>query len=166
VFNGYWEQLGIRTSDAYGMPGPSFEVHSLKLAARVGPSGNKNNQIIIALTQQAGIRIITDSTGKKKPIPFVPKKGHIPTREEFIMTGGVTLIFDLDSLSLRYAISKPLIDVKALAKDHRHLINEKKALELYQYYNADSPGESPFTAYFSSGKQNNSNETFSFLHAR
>ncbi|HOW92686.1 MAG TPA: hypothetical protein PK883_10250, partial [Anaerolineaceae bacterium] len=63
-----------------------FEVHSLKLAVRVGPSGNKNNQIIIALTQQAGIRIITDSTGKKKPIPFVPKKGHIPTREEFIMT--------------------------------------------------------------------------------
>jgi hypothetical protein len=165
AFNENWSSLGIDTSLAYGIPGPSFAIHTLKLAERVGPSGNKSNQIICSLTQHAGIKIIDDNTGGKKVETFIPSDGYIPSPTEFILNGGVTLIFDLDTLKLNYAISKPLIDTNILEYNGKHCINTQRSLELYNYYKNDKLTENSFNSYFSSGKQNFFNETFSFIHS-
>ena len=161
IFNKHWNLFGVPTSTAYGYPGPSVSVHSLKLASRVGPRGNKSNQIILSLMQETGIRIKTDENGEKSVETFVPPKNLKQTAEEFIMTGAVTLIFDLDTLELKYTIGKPLID---LTIENRTVINKKRALALHHYYKGDAHNSDNFNSYFSLGKQNSFIETFSFLH--
>jgi len=161
VLSKEWAQLGIAESQAFKSTGPKFWIHSLKLASRVGPSGNKSNQIIISLTQQAGIEISTDKSGVKKVSTFVPRGGEKASADKFIMTGGVTLIFDLDSLNLKYAISKPLLNVESV--DNGPLkINETWALRLHDYYKCSDVDT--YNAYFGVGKHNPAIETFSFLH--
>ncbi len=162
VFNMNWKDYGINTSNSYGSEGPSFWVHGLKLASRVGPGSNKSNQIILSLTQNAGIRIITDKDGNKSIETFVPGEAQKLKKNEFIMTGGVTLIFDLDTLKLKYAISKPLLDINSLKAGQMPRINEKKVWQLHDYYNTGFAGT--YNAHFSVGKQNSTFEPFSFLH--
>jgi hypothetical protein len=163
AFSHNWSKLGVPTSEAYDSTGPSFWIHSLKLSSRVGPSGNKRNQIILSLTQRAGIEIVTGKLGERKVQTFVPKDGEVRSADKFVMTGGVTLIFDLDSLNLRYAISKPLLDIDSLNKNVPTKINEERALRLHDYYESDDI--SAYNAYFSEGKHNAAIETFSFLHS-
>jgi len=148
--------LGVTTSNSYNDQGPSFWVDSLKVASRVGPSGTKINQIIISLTQEAGIEIDA-SAGTKNVKTFVPKGDINQTSDKFIMKGGVTLIFDLKTRQLMYAISKPLIDTNDFNK-----INEKRAMQIHNYYNSDD--SATFDNYFRLGKHNSAFETFSFLH--
>ena len=161
IFNNNWSGLGVRTSNAYGLSGPEFWIHSLKLASRVGPNGNKSNQIILCLTQKAGVKIILDQKGQKDVQAFVPDKNHVQSAEEFIMTGGVTLIFDLDSLKLKYAISKPLVKTNKGGNSNSEL-NKHKALALHEHYKTNNNSE--YDAHFKLGKHNSSFETFSFLH--
>lgn len=157
-----WEKLGIKTKKSRMQRGPYFWIDSLRLASRVGPGGNKSNQIILSLTQETGISIKSDS--KESPVIefFVPEEGKPDTRDRFVMTGGVTLIFDLDTLRLKYCIPKPIIDPKSINSRGYAGINVKQAMKLYNYYN--SADESQFHAYFSPGRHNNAYETFSFLH--
>jgi hypothetical protein len=50
------ERLGIGTSSASASRGmPTVEVHNLKIASRVGPSGKLVNQILVTLTQKRGV---------------------------------------------------------------------------------------------------------------
>jgi hypothetical protein len=161
VLSKEFAQLGIAESQAYKSTGPKFWIHSLKLASRVGPGGNKSNQIIISLTQQAGIEISTDKYGEKTASTFVPTGGEKASADKFTMTGGVTLIFDLDSLNLKYAISKPLLNIDSI--DNGPLkINETWALRLHDYYKCSDVDT--YNAYFSVGRHNPTIEPFSFLH--
>ena len=165
VFSNNWTALGVVTSHAYGSQGPGFWIHSLKLASRVGPSGTKSNQIIISLTQRAGIEMKTDDAGQTSVTTFVPEVDENQSKDRFVMTGGVTLIFDLDSLRLRYAISKPLLDTDSLGPNGNSTtkINEKRAISLHDYYKGTYNDN--YNAYFSIGKCNAAAiETFSFLH--
>ena len=161
VFSHGWVTLGVPTSYAYKTHGPGFWIHSLKLASRVGPTGIKSNQIILSLTQRAGINITTDDSGERKVTTFVPEIDQKQSTDKFVMTGGVTLIFDLDSLRLKYAISKPLLDTDALATSITK-INEARALTLHDYYKGSY--NDTYSAYFSIGRFNAAIETFSFLH--
>jgi hypothetical protein len=68
---------------------PSFEVHSIRPARRRGPGGEEINHVVMGITQRR----------------FVKVDG-----ESLELSGGCTLILDLDSLELRYAISKPIGD--------------------------------------------------------
>ena len=77
---------------------PKFEVHSMQRARRVGPEGITINQVIITLTQKRTIKKAVKS-GEQKPYTF---------------RGGCTLIFDLDTLKLRYIIKKGIDDEERL----------------------------------------------------
>jgi len=156
MFNEDWKSLGIPTSTAYGGEGPSFAVHSLHLASRIGPDGGKNNQIIVSLTQQAKIRIETNKKGETVIVPDATDKG-------FTITGGCTLIFDLDTTDLKYAISKPLLDIEELNKNVRQ-INLARSLVLHKYQHGEIGAQTRFQAYFGTDKQNSFNEPFHFLH--
>lgn len=163
VFDHNWAGLGVRTSEAYGDTGPSFSVQSLRLASRIGPNGTKSNQIIISLTQRAGVTI-TDSNGQLSANTFVPDDENPPKDpNSFVLRGGVNLVFDLDTLTLKYAITKPLIDVAALAKGKRQL-DQRRVLDTFRYYRRGRLDANRFDAYFRLAKNQTPAEPFSFLH--
>jgi hypothetical protein len=164
VFYRDWEQLGIRTSDAYkgnidgGVKGPSFQVQNLRLVSRVGPDGNQINQIIFSLAQRAGV--VTDN-GEFKGY-YIPEANTTPPGG-FELWGGCTMIFDLDTASLRYAISRPLLNIDSL-KGVREL-DKTRAENQYKYQNEDgNMGLGEYSQYFGLGLSNNINEPFALLH--
>lgn len=156
MFSNNWQSLGIPTSTAYAGEGPSFSVHSLHLASRVGPGGNQSNQIIVSLVQRAHIPKDKD---KKEWPQITPGE----TGQRFIVNGGCTLLFDLDTLRLKYAISKPLLDTDAL-NNNIHQLNSSRCLALHQHQFGSVADQNQFQAYFGMGKQNSFNEPFNFLH--
>jgi len=151
--------LGVRQSEAYGGGYVSLFVQSLHLASRVGPEGNKVNQIIVTLVQHATINVTKDNIGKLA----VKGVNDKPMKDDFKISGGCTLIFDLDTLALRYAISKPLLDVNALPGFQK--LDEARCLGLYKYRNGYRGIQSQFQAYFGSGIDGSKNEPFHFLHS-
>jgi hypothetical protein len=156
MFDQGWQRLGIPTSRAYGGEWPSFSVHSLHLASRVGPNGNQSNQIIVALIQRAHICLEKDAQGELQIKPNDTSGG-------FVVTGGCTLIFDLDSLELTHAISKPLLDTGAL-NEQKYRLNRNRCLAIYNYQTDGAGDGNQFRAYFGVNKQNSFNEPFHFLH--
>lgn len=66
-----------------------FEVHSVRPVRRRGPHGEEINHVILGITQRRPIKV---------------------DGESLELSGGCTLILDLDTLGLRYAISKPIAD--------------------------------------------------------
>lgn len=158
MFDEGWTDLGIPTSNAYTVeqPRPSFSIHSLHLASRVGPNGNQSNQIIVSLTQKANINVEKDKNGVLEVIPGEKK-------DCFVIYGGCTLIFDLDTLKLKYAITKPLLDIEALS-NNVHLLNRNRCITIQSYQKGAMVDQSRFQAYYGSNRQNSFNEPFSFLH--
>jgi len=159
VFSDNYSQLGIRGSTAYGSnpPRPSFEVHSLHYASRVGPDGNQNNQVIVTIIQRASVKIQEDKKGNKKIIGDTGK-------DSFEMTGGCTLIFDLDTLELNYAISKPLLDVDILRDKEIHQLNLGRAIQLYTHQHPSPFTMTAYQAYFGMNGKGRVAEPFAFLH--
>ncbi len=68
---------------------PPFEVQSVRSVRRRGPSGEEINHVVLSITQRQKLVI---------------------NGETLDMPCGCTLILDLDTLALRYAISKPIDD--------------------------------------------------------
>ncbi len=85
---------------------PAFEVHSVQPAQRFSPDGGSLNQAVISITQ-------------KRVVPLDPKdtSASAPT---FAFRGGCTLIFDLDTLNLRYCIRKPIASSERLEAQRRY----------------------------------------------
>ncbi len=80
---------------------PKFQIHSLRAARRVGPNGDSLNQLIISIIQSRDI--------KGKPTPG-------GKAVDFTFRGGSTLVLDLDTMRLRYAITKDIADESRLAR--------------------------------------------------
>jgi len=126
----------------FGLPGlrgdkqkkgiPRFQVHSLRPARRVGPDGDSLNQLIISLIQTREIPVSSDNVSS--PMKF---------------RGGSTLILDLDTMELKYAIRKS--------------ISDNSRLERYKDYRRGSTIEgSPRATYFKRLTQ--AEEPFALLH--
>jgi hypothetical protein len=161
VFNQVWESLGIHTAPGGG---PSFEVHSLKVASRVSPDGSKSNQIIMTLIQRAGIESVTENdSGGYEVKTFVAGDDPDLSVDRFIMTGGCTLIFDLKTLQLKYAISKPLLNLDALRKNGKYEIDAQRAARISESMQGIDV-ENMYEAYFGMGRKFTNCEPFSFLH--
>lgn len=69
-----------------------FEVHSFRGAQRVAPDGSPVNRVIVSITQKRKLPL---EKGSKDPKP-----------EKFTFRGGCTLVFDLNTLKLKYVIKK------------------------------------------------------------
>lgn len=76
---------------------PRFQIHSVRPARRVGPDGDSLNQLIISIIQTREIPL-NKSNGDNSNAAGKP--------ETFNFRGGSTLILDLDTMQLRYAIRK------------------------------------------------------------
>jgi len=92
---------------------PVFEVHSLRPARRVGPDGETLNQVIVSITQQREVPVDKDAQKVARKAKSRGRAGKARPEDQvetFTFRGGCTLILDLNSLSLRYAIKKPIGD--------------------------------------------------------
>ena len=81
---------------------PSFEVHLVRPVRRRGPHDEEINHVVLGITQRRRLTI----------------RG-----EQVEMSGGCTLILDLDTLVLRYAIAKPIANPQREA-DFREWMGE------------------------------------------
>ncbi|MBX9785511.1 MAG: hypothetical protein K2X48_19690 [Chitinophagaceae bacterium] len=156
MFSNGWENISIRTSTAYGEEGPSFFIQSLHVASRVGPDGKQSNQVIMSLVQRSQTCVEKDDDGNLSV-------NHKAAKKEYDFYGGCTLIFDLHTQKLKYAISKPLIDIDAHAKNI-YKLNESRCLATYKYQHGHTVPVTRYQAYFGLGKRNSANEPFNFLH--
>jgi hypothetical protein len=83
---------GLNLADAESpdeQGGPRYEVHAVRPVRRRGPSGEEINQVVLCITQSRSLTVNGESVR---------------------LHGGCTLILDLDTLALRYAIGKPIAD--------------------------------------------------------
>jgi hypothetical protein len=113
---------------------PKFQIYALRPARRVGPDGEALNQLIISIVQTRDIRIPSPNGRKTVKLPF---------------RGGCTLILDLDTMQLRYAITKDIAD--------------EARLERFKQYHLDLMTDGSLRAtYFRNLK--NENEPLAMLH--
>ena len=83
----------------------SFQIKNLRKVSRVGPDGLQINHIVFSMIQRIGIRF-----EENNKVLFKPNEDRPLGENEIIFYGGCTFIFDLDTDTLKYIISKPLID--------------------------------------------------------
>ncbi len=110
---------------------PRFQVASLAAIERVGPDGDVINQVLLTLIQTRDLRTTEG--------------------ERMKFRGGCTLLIDLDTQRVRYAIVKPITGPAA----ERRLERQRRFLE-------DGDGVSLAAAYF--GTQADDEEPFAMLH--
>lgn len=152
-----WELFGVRKSKHIG--GASFRVQNLRLVSRTGPLGDQINYIVFALVQRAGVIVQKD-----KIVPYVPDDGIPPPEGGFEFWGGCTMIFDLDTLNLKYAIPKYLLDPVSLRMNIRKL-DPKRILKQRQYQTEEGVlSLSEHNLYFENDR-GNFHEPFAFLHS-
>jgi hypothetical protein len=96
---------------------------------------------------------------------YVPNDNKEPPKGGFEFWGGCTMIFDLDTLNLRYAIAKPILDPDLLRQNQRAL-NENRILKQHRYQTEDGILHlSEQSLYFGTGLKSYFNEPFAFLHS-
>ncbi len=158
VFNRDWSQFGVRGSRAE-RGNPSYQIQNLRLVSRVGPDGDQINQIVFSLVQRMGV--VYNKQGELEH--YTPGRGS-PPPGGFEVLGGCTLIFDLDSLKLKYAIAKPLFKPEAL-DDHRHELNRARFDQQRTFEQEIMPlSMSEVGHYFEGGHDAELGEPFALLH--
>lgn len=126
-----------------------FQIGNLWLSSRTTPDGRIVNHVIITISQRRGIRgNIKDNkfnkTGCFTPFDDIPEDG-------IIFRGGCTLIFDLDTLKLKYAIKKSIDDNGRIEQQFR-----------YTKYNEVLQSSS--SMYFDNKVLENMGGPFAFMH--
>jgi hypothetical protein len=116
----------------------SFEVHSLRGARRVGPDGESLDQVIISITQK-----------RKMTVEEAVAPEDLEEAARFNFRGGCTLILDLQDLSLRYVVKKPIDDEKRLKRQREYRMGGAETTLRATYFgnpNQDerSEGDEPF----------------------
>ena len=165
----YWEDYGIRTSTR--TKGPSFQVKDLHLVSRSGPGGSQVNQIVFGLIQRMGAVVKEDGNVEFYEPPANNRKTQkSPPQGGIEVQGGCTLIFDLDNLKLKYAISKPLLDFSQKHTENGcqyFEVNKQRILAQNEYEQSElNLGMSEVGHYFGSGKSNLLGEPFALLHTK
>ncbi len=106
---------------------PVFRIEDVRLADRVGPDGTRVNHAIVILTQTRTVELDPDVPG-----------------ETFEFRGGVTLIFDLNTYELRYAITKSVTDDDRLEAQRALRRSGGAAFGMRSAYRVEPFGDEPF----------------------
>jgi hypothetical protein len=97
---------------------PAIEVHSVRPAYRMGARGNPMTDLILIMTQRRWGYLDADVQRK------VDKGALKPPSPDFILRGGATLIIDLVSGKVRYAIGKGITSAERLGRQRAFLAGE------------------------------------------
>ncbi|SMB79569.1 hypothetical protein SAMN00120144_4118 [Hymenobacter roseosalivarius DSM 11622] len=123
---------------------PTFEVHSINRAQRVGPEANVLNQVILTLMQRCSVSVIVKDTTEPA--------------EVYEFRGGTTIILDIDKNIIR------VIYKGIMRRFHNEISSSRLVDELLRRYTANlSEGESPF-APANWPKDMSNYEPFAMLH--
>jgi len=110
----------------------TYQVENLWLANRVTPDGKVVNNVIVTLQQKRGVKAVIDDKGDFKITGyFVPKLDTDETQDGMIFRGGVTLIFDLDRMQLKYAICKNIDDFQRMEQEFCYAMEQQASAAMY-----------------------------------
>lgn len=185
------DQQGIGRSTAQNTFGaPKLEVHNLKLASRVGPSGNVVNQILVTLTQRRGVVCDTDPYGNviikgffvadapekgwytiPQRVGEVPVKQPYPEKTEGLTSEGSEKVLPKGwfvfrggctmIFDLNYAFSKDNVKLKYIIKKD---INDKERMKRQYRMLFNNNDFSLNATYFGTAYGNLEAEPFAIIH--
>jgi hypothetical protein len=110
-----------------------YQIANLWLASRVTPDGTIVNHVIVNLLQRRGIEASFDDDQFRVNSYFIPGQ-KLNDRNNFIFRGGSTLIFDLDTACLKYAIKKDINDRDRMEQQLRFTTNRYPGAESFTYF--------------------------------
>ena len=93
---------------------PLVEVHSVRVAHRVGPDGQRQSDLIVEITQR---RSAWYDPAEQTKWDAPDSAGKTPPTADFDFRGGCTLIFDLTCGEVRYAIVKDVMQDSRLERE-------------------------------------------------
>ena len=129
----------------------TYQIENLWLASRITPDDKLVNHVILTLVQKRGVRVHVSKDGDFSVKGYFPPSTRNIPDGGFIFKGGCTLIFDLDTLKLKYAIKKDINDLTRME-------------EQYKYLNGLSHPENT-SAYFSDKTLAALSGPFAFMHS-
>jgi len=100
---------------------PTFEVHSVRPARRIGPDNQMLTELVIEITQRRrgyccpGLQALVDVIGMDNP-----------PAPDFIFRGGCTLLVDPDTAEVKYAIYKNILSANRLERMRQFLSSERR----------------------------------------
>lgn len=109
------------------LPSAKIEVHSVRTTRRTGPDGQELYQLVVEVTQRRRGFLSAEMQTKAEA------ESTNPPREDFLFRGGATLIFDLKSKKLRYAIRKSITNDARLA-EQRAFLEANPAFRIRSHY--------------------------------
>lgn len=129
----------------------TYQVEKLWLVSRVSPTGKIINHVIVTLVQKRGVLVNVSDDNVKIAGFCCP--GEKPKNEEnyFEFKGGCTLIFDLDTLCLRYAIKKDIDDIHRMESQYQYMTGLSR--------------EASASLYFDERSLSNLSGPFAFMHS-
>jgi hypothetical protein len=108
---------------AYGHPDDyRFEVHQVRPVRRQAPDGRTIQDLLIQITQRRPGYFDDEEQRRENERYMVKRQALRPKRGDFWYRGGVTLILDLESFEVRYAIYKDVVDTKRLDQQRNYAV--------------------------------------------
>ena len=122
---------------------PRVEVHSVRPALRAGPDGQTRADLLIEITQRRGGYF---DAKVQQQIDSGKTTGAGPPRPDFVFRGGCTLLIDMRTAEVRYAIVKDVLSESRLGRQRAYLaqIAGDRALELTYCESTEAQGGEPF----------------------
>jgi hypothetical protein len=152
-----WKQTDVANSRA--APGVAqFAVQNLRLVSRTSPKGDPINNIVFSVVQRVGVRMRDEAV---EPVELDRFRAADP--DVMIFRGGCTFVFDLDSVELKYIITKPLLATAAPGDPPK--LDEARVRAQHEYQFETGPNSmSDFRKYFDMGFARALTEPFALLH--
>jgi hypothetical protein len=121
---------------------PRVEVHSVRPALRVGPDGQSQADLLIEITQRR-FGYLDEKVQSK--VEAKAAGAALPT-PDFIFRGGCTLLIDMKTGRVRYAIAKDILAESRLRqqRDYRAQVAGDRALELTYQESTNGQAGEPF----------------------
>jgi len=113
-----------------------YSVENLWMANRVSPDGKIINDVIITMVQKRGVKASIKDGVFNIDGYYQPSEGDV--EGGFIFRGGCTLIFDLDTMDLKYAIKKDINDKLRMERQFRYMNGRFKASASAGYFDEET----------------------------
>ncbi|RYD49115.1 MAG: hypothetical protein EOP83_25555, partial [Verrucomicrobiaceae bacterium] len=117
-----------------------FEVHSVRPARRTGPDGHTRVDLVVEITQH---RRGYFDPAEQEQADYNFQEGLPVHPHDFIFRGGVTLIIDLETMGVRYYISKDITSDDRLRRQ-REFLSGANSISLRSLYFSCGCAEEPF----------------------
>jgi len=119
-----------------------FEVHQVRPVRRQAPDGRTIQDLLIQITQRRpGYLDEQDQEKENKRYMVAGHQPHGPKRGDFWYRGGVTLILDLESFEVRYAIYKDVVDIDRLDRQRDYMVRSSGLSLRELYFGAADAGQ-------------------------